>query len=100
MAKSSKERDRRAVVEQLRRDQKRSERRRTIAVILACVVVGLVIVGLAAVPLIRQNSEAKKPLADLGFEIVASTPAAFAETIKADVKRFGDIARAANISVE
>jgi hypothetical protein len=30
MARANKERDRRAVVEQLRRDQQRSERRRTI----------------------------------------------------------------------
>jgi hypothetical protein len=66
MAKSSKERDRRAVVEQLRRDQKRAERRRTIVVISVCAVVGLVIIGLAAIPLLKQNSAAKKPLAEIG----------------------------------
>jgi hypothetical protein len=64
MAKANK--DRRAVVEQMRRDQQRAERRRTIAVIAACVVVGLVIIGLAAVPLLRQNGLADKPLAKLG----------------------------------
>jgi len=53
--KSNKDRDRRAVVEQLRRDQKKAERRRTIVVVSACVVVALVIVGLAAIPLIKQN---------------------------------------------
>jgi hypothetical protein len=55
MAKSNKDRDRRAVVEQMRLDQKRAERRRTIVVISACVVVALVIIGLAAIPLIKQN---------------------------------------------
>jgi hypothetical protein len=64
MAKANK--DRRAVVEQMRRDQQRAERRRTIAVIAACVVVGLVIIGLAAIPLLRQNKLADKPLAELG----------------------------------
>jgi hypothetical protein len=64
MAKANK--DRRAVVEQMRRDQQRAERRRTVAVISACVVVGLVIIGLAAIPLLRQNTLADKPLAELG----------------------------------
>jgi hypothetical protein len=66
MAKSSKDRDRRAVVEQMRRDQQRSERRRTVAVISACVVVGLLIIGFAAVPLLQQRNRASQPLADLG----------------------------------
>ena len=47
-----------------------------------------------------QSDAIAKPLADLGFEIVAGKPEAFAETIKADVKRFGDIVRAANISID
>jgi hypothetical protein len=58
MAKTSaknKERDRRAVVEQMRRDQQRAERRRTIVVISACVAVALVIVALAAIPLLKQE---------------------------------------------
>jgi tripartite-type tricarboxylate transporter receptor subunit TctC len=41
-----------------------------------------------------------KPLADLGYEIIASTPDAFADLVKADVKRFGEIVRAANIRLE
>lgn len=72
MAKPSKERDRRAVVEQMRREQQRSERRRTIAVIAACVVVGLVIVGFAAVPLYKQRQQAAKPLAGLGVSTAAA----------------------------
>jgi Protein of unknown function (DUF3105) len=66
MAKSNKDRDRRAVIEQLRRDQQRAERRRTVVVISACVVVALVIIGLAAVPLLRQQKLAGKDLASIG----------------------------------
>lgn len=66
MAKPTKDRDRRAVVEQMRRDQKRSERRRTIAVISACVVVALVIIGLAAVPLLKQKKLTGGALGVLG----------------------------------
>ena len=66
MAKSTKDRDRRAVVEQMRRDQQRAERRRTIVVIAACVVVGLVIIGLAAIPLLKQNRAQAGPLSGIG----------------------------------
>ena len=64
--KSTKDRDRRAVVEQMRRDQKKAERRRTIVVVSACVVVALVIVGLAAIPLIKQNGLTSGDLANIG----------------------------------
>ena len=64
--KSNKDRDRRAVVEQMRRDQKKAERRRTIVVVSACVVVALVIVGLAAIPLIKQNGLTSGDLATIG----------------------------------
>lgn len=66
MAKPNKDRDRRAVIEQLRRDQQRAERRRTVVVITACLVVALVIVGLAAVPLWRQSREASRALTEIG----------------------------------
>ncbi|MEO5711832.1 MAG: DUF3105 domain-containing protein [Nocardioidaceae bacterium] len=66
MAKPNKDRDRRAVVEQLRKDQKRAERRRTIIVISACVAVAILIIGAAAVPLIKQSRLNSKPLASLG----------------------------------
>ena len=39
MAKPSKDKDRRAVVEEMRREQKRAEKRRTYTIIAACVVV-------------------------------------------------------------
>lgn len=38
--------------------------------------------------------------AELGFEVVASTPEAFAQTIKSDYDRFGAIVRKANIKIE
>ncbi|OGA99631.1 MAG: hypothetical protein A3E25_19890 [Burkholderiales bacterium RIFCSPHIGHO2_12_FULL_69_20] len=38
--------------------------------------------------------------AELGFEVVASTPEAFAQTIKSDYERFGAIVRKANIKIE
>jgi hypothetical protein len=67
MAKPSRtRRDRRAIVEQMRREQKRKERRRTVVVITVCVVVAVVIVGLAVVPLLRQNKLARSPLDQLG----------------------------------
>ena len=72
MAKSSKDRDRRAVVEQMRREQQKAERRRTIIVISACVVVGLIIIAAAAVPLLRQQQAAAGPLADLGTSAKAA----------------------------
>ena len=64
--KSSKDRDRRAVVEQMRRDQKKAERRRTIVVIAVCVVVALVIIGLAAIPLLKQSKLTSGDLASIG----------------------------------
>jgi hypothetical protein len=70
MAKQKKgrqaDRDRRAVLEQMRRDQQRKERRRTYVVVAVCVLVALVIVGAAAVPLIKQSAASKGALADLG----------------------------------
>lgn len=54
MAKSSKDRDRRAIVEQMRREQKRAEKRRTYVIVAACAVVALVIIGLGAYPVIKD----------------------------------------------
>ena len=67
MAKT-KSKDRRAVIEQMRRDQQRAERRRTIVVISACVVVALVIIGLAAIPLLKQNQLTAGSLGTIGTE--------------------------------
>jgi hypothetical protein len=66
MAKSTKDRDRRAVLEQMRRDQRRAERRRTVLVLSACVLVGAVIIGAAAFSLLRQDRLAGGSLASIG----------------------------------
>jgi hypothetical protein len=72
MAKPNKDRDRRAVIDQMRRDQQRSERRRTIAVISACAVVGLIIIVAAAIPLLRQNKAASGDLPDIGTALASA----------------------------
>lgn len=60
MAKPNKNKDRRAVVEQMQREQQRAEKRRTLAIIGAFVAVGLVIVGLGAYPVIMDAREDSK----------------------------------------
>ena len=64
MAKPSK--DRRAVLEELRKEQARAEKKRTSLVIVGAVVVALVIVGLAAYPLIKQDRRNNEDVAALG----------------------------------
>ncbi|HET6699950.1 MAG TPA: DUF3105 domain-containing protein [Nocardioidaceae bacterium] len=66
MAKPNKTKDRRAVLEQLRREQRRTEKRRTYAIVAACVVVGLVIIGLGAYPLIKQSQVSAGDLETIG----------------------------------
>jgi hypothetical protein len=66
MGKQNKDKDRRAVVEAMRREQQRSERRRTYAVVAVCVVVALAIVGFGAYPLIKQQRETSGALSDIG----------------------------------
>lgn len=63
MSKSSTNRDRRATVEQMRKQAQAAERRRTLTVVAVCVVVGLIIVGLAGFTL-YQNEQEKKDLAE------------------------------------
>ncbi len=58
MAKPNKDKDRRAVVEQMRKQQQRAEKRRTRTILIAVAVVALVIVALGAYPLIRQSQDA------------------------------------------
>ena len=76
MAKTSRDKDRRAVVEQMRRDQQRAEKKRTYAIIGACVAVGLLIIGLAAYPVIKdaltQNELSRRDLAALGVKSAAA----------------------------
>jgi hypothetical protein len=66
MAKPSKDKDRRAVVEEMRKQQQRAEKRRTRTIFIACAVVALAIVGLGAYPLIKQNQAQAGDLETLG----------------------------------
>ena len=68
MAKSTKRSDRRAVVEQMRREQKRAEKRRAYAIVAACVLVALVIIGIGAYPLLKQQQVSSGTLASLGAD--------------------------------
>lgn len=74
MAKPNK--DRRAVLEQMRREQERAEKKRTLAIIAAAVAVGLVIIGAAAYPLVKDSREqgklAGQTLASLGVSADAA----------------------------
>jgi hypothetical protein len=73
VAKASKtQKDRRAVVEQLRREQQRSEKRRTYIVVAVCVAVGLIIIGLGAKPLLDQYRAASGNLQTLGVAAKAA----------------------------
>ncbi|QNN53633.1 DUF3105 domain-containing protein [Nocardioides mesophilus] len=66
MAKPSKDKDRRAVVEQMRREQKRAEKKRSYAIIAVCSVVALVIIGMGVYPLLQQNKVAAADLEAIG----------------------------------
>jgi hypothetical protein len=65
VAKSKKDADRRAVVEQLRREQQRKERRKTLTVLGAAVTVGAIIIGFA-VWQFANDKDAAEELAALG----------------------------------
>ena len=65
-ASKSEVKDRRAVVEQMRREQQRAEKKRTYAIIGACAVVGLVIIGAALYPVLKQNQVASGDLETIG----------------------------------
>jgi hypothetical protein len=66
---ANKSKDRRAVVDQMRREQQRTEKRRTLAIIAVAVVVGLVIVGAAAYPLLTKDDLSGKSLGSLGVSL-------------------------------
>ncbi len=66
MAKPSKDKDRRAVVEDMRRQQKRAEKRRARVIFIVVAAVALGIVALGAYPLIKQNQAAAGDLETLG----------------------------------
>jgi Protein of unknown function (DUF3105). len=73
MAKTNKDRDRRAVIEQMRREQKRGERRRTSMIIGACVVVALAIVAVPAWQVFQQEKAAAGDLESIGVNADAAS---------------------------
>jgi hypothetical protein len=62
-----KDKDRRAIVEQMRKEQQRAEKRRTRLIVLACAVVALAIVAFPAYQLIRQEQISAGDLETIGF---------------------------------
>jgi hypothetical protein len=72
VAKSKKDADRRAVVEQLRREQQRKERRQTFTILGAAVTVGAVIIGFAVWQFLEAEEEAGRELASVGASASAA----------------------------
>ncbi len=79
MAKPSKDADRRALVEQMRKEQQSKERRRTLLVIGIVAIIGIGIIAVAAVPLLKQSKASAKDLSAIG---VASSAAACQDVVK------------------
>jgi hypothetical protein len=61
-----KDKDRRAIVEQMRKEQQRAEKRRTRLIILACAAVALAIIAFPAYQLIRQEAASGQELTSIG----------------------------------
>ncbi len=76
MSKSNKNRDRRELVEQMRKQAKADERRRTLSVIAVCVVIALLIVGAAGWKIYQDNKEADRLAAQELSEIGGTAEAA------------------------
>jgi hypothetical protein len=66
VAKTQKSADRRAVVEQLRREQQRKERSRNLVVLGAAVLVGALIIGVAVWQAMKADSSNNRPLGVIG----------------------------------
>lgn len=66
MAKPKKDADRRAVVDQLRREQQRKERRRSLMVVGAAVAVGAVVIGAAVWVAMQEDEKSGRELTAIG----------------------------------
>ncbi len=73
MAKSTKDRDRRAVVEEMRKKQQAQERRRTFGIVGICLVLGAVIIGFAAKELVDQRNKEGRDLSKIGVSRAAAS---------------------------
>jgi hypothetical protein len=66
VAKAKKGADRRAVVEQMRREQKRKERRKSLMILGAAVTVGAIIIGYAVWAAVQESEEDGRALSSIG----------------------------------
>lgn len=66
MAKAETGRDRRAVLGELRKQQKAKDRRRSLLVLGVCVLVGAVTIGVAVFAVLREREESSRALEELG----------------------------------
>jgi hypothetical protein len=66
VAKANKGADRRAVVEQMRREQKRKERRKSLLIIGTAVTVGAIIIGYAVWAAVQESEQDGRDLAAIG----------------------------------
>src|SRR5690242_14758540 len=82
MSKSNKNRERRERVEQLRKEAKAAERRRSLIIVAVCSVVALLIVGVAVVSIVNKNKETDKIASQNLTDIGASATAAGCTEIK------------------
>ena len=78
MAKPSKDADRRAIVEKMRRDQQRQERRKSLMVLGAAVLVGVLIIGVAVWQFMAAESSTSGQLGGIG---VAASEAGCQEVV-------------------
>jgi hypothetical protein len=76
VSKSSKNRERREMVEKLRKEAKAAERRRSLTILSICVVIALIIVGFATFKIVQDNRQkdalAKEDLATIGASAAAA----------------------------
>ncbi len=72
MAKAKKNADRRAVVEQMRREQQRAERRKSFMVLGAALLVGAIIIGFAVVQFLKSEQSNARDLAAIGTSASAA----------------------------
>lgn len=81
MAKSKKAtQNRRALIEQMQREQARADKRRTALIVTAAIVVGLAIIAFPAVKLIQQSIEKNKTIADIGVSAAEASCSAVVDS--------------------
>ncbi len=81
MAKSKKAtQNRRALIEQMQREQARADKRRTALIVAGAIVVGLAIIAFPAVKLVQQSIEKNRVVADLGVATAAASCSAVTDT--------------------